>query len=63
MLTCELSNLAITMNDQRVRSNQTRQQLQRLAVTHWSSLPVDPSLAWDHSGDIASNVMMASHHH
>ena len=35
----------------------------RPAATHWSSLPVDPSLTWDHSGNIASNAMTVSHHH
>ena len=61
-VTCELNNLAITMN-QGARGNQTRWHLQRPAATHWSSLSMDPILTWDHSGDTASTVMTVSHHH
>ena len=62
-LTHECNSLAITMNDQGARGSQTSWQLQRPAPAHWSSLPLDPSLAWDHPSDTASNTMTASHHH
>ena len=61
-LTHEINNLAITMNEQGARGSQTRWQLQRPVPTCRSSLPLDPRLTWDHSSDIASNVMTVSHY-
>ena len=62
-VTHALSNLATIINDQGPRDTQIRPQLQWWAATHWCSLPMDPSLTWDHSGDTASNVMTVSHHY
>ena len=58
-----ITNLAITMNDQGARGSQTRWQLHTPVPTHWSSLPLESSLTWDHSSDIASNAMRVLHHH
>ena len=61
-LTDEPNNLAITNKNQGARGSQTKQQLNKPAPTHWSSLPLDPSLTWDNSGDIASNTTVSHHH-
>ena len=59
----EFNNLAITMNDQGARSTQTSGNCRGQLPHHWFSSPMEPSLTWDHSGDIASNTTTISHHH